>query len=708
MDYSVLRADIIDSRPDIDIKAVDAAYEFAKEHHEGQKRYSGEPYIMHPVAATGILLRFNPDLLTIQACLLHDVTEDTDATLEDLEAEFGKEVATLVQGLEKLAVVKIREHGFQEEKWKKMFLAMSKDIRIVFIKLSDRFHNMQTLEHVPVHKRERIARESLVVHAGIASRMGMYKIKSELEDLCFQYLYPEDFIELSEKLAANRDRSKECMDYATSQVEQLLMREGVNLYKVQGRMKHLWSIYQKMQNKDEVDLNEIYDVFAVRVILDDEENVSHLYSVLGVLYNEFIPLQDRFKDYVAVPKPNGYRSLHITVVGLGGDLYEEPTEIQIRTRSMHKEAEMGLAAHFAYKEGPNTVPVDRDRHFALHNSLKKIHSIVERNPDVEGIITDWVERYQSLTQEDRRNVEATLLEHGLPEEDLDNIQKGRSQERLSLKPNIDEQLAWLRGLAEADDVESRLDLDLFPDKIFVLTPGRDVVQLSKGSTPIDFAYAVHTDVGHKMFNAKVNGRIVPLDYELKNGDLVSVGTRGNAKPNRYWLSIAKTNSAKSKIKNWFNKQDKESNIIAGREMLNHKMHTIGQPSLDDKLTLLKEYAGKKRSYSEREQILESIGLGSTSVAQIVKTLFPDLRSEKDEPRKKEVDIDELEWSEKVLITGEEDLPVIFSMCCKPKPPNPIIGYVNRGHAIRVHRQSCQELAGLEGDRFVSAHWGKKS
>ncbi|MBT4384996.1 bifunctional (p)ppGpp synthetase/guanosine-3',5'-bis(diphosphate) 3'-pyrophosphohydrolase [Candidatus Peregrinibacteria bacterium] len=704
MEYAELRAEIERKRPELDLALIDASYEFARKAHEGQKRYSGKPYISHPVGATQILLRLQPDLPTIQACLMHDVTEDTEYTLEDIEKKFGEEVAKLVQGCEKLAVVKTRGVGQQDERWKRMFLAMAKDLRIVFIKLSDRLHNMRTLEFVPEEKQQRIANESLVVHAAIASRMGIYKIKGELEDLCFKYLFPDAYKEISEKVAKYEERSVECMTFATSQIEQLLLREGATHVKVTGRMKHLWSIFQKLNGKDAEDLSSIYDLFAVRIVLPDvfkgeDEQVSHLYGVLGLLHNEYIPLQDRFKDYVAVPKPNGYRSLHTTMLGIGGDLYDEPTEVQIRTASMHKEAEIGVASHSAYKDGRKLNPkLNRKRHFALHNSLSKVQALCERVPEISGMIKEWVEDYQHMLPEDRVLAEAALLEYGMTEDDLLHIRRGRSQEQLHLNPNVEQQLAWLRGLAE--ESEAKAELDLYPNKIFVLTPKRDVIELPRDSTPLDFAYAIHTEVGNKVVHAKVNGRIVPLECKLKNGDMVSVGTRSNAKPNRYWLSIVKTNSAKAKIKNWFNKQDKDSNISAGRELLNNQLSALSKPLLDERLTSLKNYLGKKRDFSEREQILESVGIGGVTAFHVYRGLFPDeiLREQKRKVVKA------THFTSKVLVTGEEDLPVVLSSCCKPKPPVAIIGYVTRGRSIRVHRSSCSDLSGLEGERFVSTHW----
>lgn len=706
MSYSSFRLELARRRPDLSLEEVDRAYEFAKEAHGDQVRYSGEAYIVHPVAVAEILLGLHPDLATIQAALLHDVTEDTAVTLAALEKEFGPEVAKLVDGMDKLAVVKVRQEDQEAEKWKKMFLAMANDVRVVFIKLADRLHNMRTLQHVPPHKQERIARETLLVHAAIASRLGIYEIKGELEDLCFRYLYPVEFAALSEQLADTQARSEECMAYATSQLEQLLFREGVKVEMVQGRLKHLWSIFQKLEKKDIQNLDSIYDLFAVRVVLpdvirEDEEQVAQVYSTLGLVHGEYIPLQDRFKDYVAVPKPNGYRSLHTTVLGLGGEIYEAPTEVQIRTLSMHREAELGIASHWSYKlGGKNRAAVDRKRHKALQEALAKVAAVVDRDPDHAAVVETWTVDYQRMTVAERRAVEEWLQTQGITAEDLLAIRQGRHGGILSLRPQVEEQLAWLRGLAEAAD--ARLDLNLYSDEIFVLTPQRKVVELPRGATPIDFAYAVHTEVGHKMVNAKVNGRVVPFDYELQNGEMVEVLTRSNAKPSRYWLSIAQTSGAKNKICNWFHRQDKDVNVAAGRDLINKELLALGKTPLDDKFSLLKEYADKERNLSEREQLVENVGLAMVSVSQIIRTLFP--AEVVPEKKKEELYVPPAELSEKVIVTGEENLPVVFSGCCKPKPPHPIIGYVTRGHSIRIHRLSCRELTGLDGQRFVSTHW----
>jgi guanosine-3',5'-bis(diphosphate) 3'-pyrophosphohydrolase len=714
MTYIALKNEIKDGFPHIDLEAVDLAYDFAKAAHEGQTRYSGEPYIIHPVEATRILLSLNPDLAAIQACLLHDVTEDTERTLAEIEAVFGKEVASLVEGLEKLAIVKMSADKGQDEKWKKMFLAMAGDVRIVFIKLSDRLHNMRTLEHVPAHKQTRIAKETLGVHAAIASRLGIYQLKSQLEDLCFRYLYPEDWKRLSGEVQAYHEKSDEMMTFALSQIEQLLVREGVKIQQVKARVKHLWSLHRKMLEKDTQDLKDIYDLFAIRVILpDDVENVSHLYTTLGLLHKEFLPLQNRFKDYVAVPKPNGYRSLHTTLLGVGGDLYEEPTEVQIRSYTMHREAELGVASHWAYKENVKLQKLDRARHFALHKSLKKVHALVEREPEIEGMVREWVEKYQQMKPVDRSKVEHALEQRGIEAEDLDHIKKGRSQEVLRLGPDVEEQLAWLKGLAESEQQSS--EMDLYPDKIFVLTPNRDVIELPKGASPIDFAYAIHTDLGNRLAFAKVNGRIISLDTRLHNGDVVSVGTRTSAKPSRYWLSIAVSHSARAKIKNWFNKEDRELNVAQGRKLMNEQLSMMNQPLLDDKLSLFKKYGGESLGMSERERVLESVALGSVGIFHVLRQVIPEVLNALDSNHKMASKAGHVEaavekkdrsayLSQQILITGESDLPVVLSACCKPKKGHGIIGYVTRGRAIRVHRQSCSELSGLEGDRFVSAMW----
>lgn len=706
MAYLDLRTRLASERPELDLALLDAAYEFAKEAHQGQQRYSGEPYLVHPVAVAEILLSLNPDLPTLQAALLHDVLEDAGVAVEAVESRFGSEVAGLVEGMSKLSVVKIRKQDSEAENWKKMFLAMSRDVRIVFTKLAERLHNMRTLEFVPAEKRERIARESLLVHAAIASRLGLYSIKSELEDLCFKHLYPEAYEQVLAQVSHHKAHGEKGMELAISHLEQLLVREGIPVEKIQGRFKHLWSLYQKMEKKDKLSLDSIYDLFAVRILLPDsyekgEEQLAHLYSTLSLIHQEFVPLPGRFKDYVAVPKPNGYRSLHTTVLGLGGDLYDEPTEVQIRTLQMHRESELGVASHWAYKLGTSNravlSPKDQKR---VRETVRRIQLMLRVEPDLLALVQPWLEDYQHMLPADRLTVEELLSKRGIGAEQFALIRKARSVGPLHLRPEVEEQLAWLRGLSEQDEVSH--EMDLYPDRIFVLTPQRQVLEFPRGATPIDFAYLVHTELGHKLLSAKANGRIVPLDYELQNGDVLEILTRSTAKPNRYWYSLAKTATAKTKIRNWFNKQDKELNTASGRDLVNKELATLGKPLLDEKLTLLKEYAGKERSIAEREQLLENVGLGTTTATQIVRTLFPEEQPEKAKAEYVPVS----EFSEKILVTGEGNLPVVFSACCKPKPPYPVIGYVTRGQSIRIHRLSCRELSALDGQRFVDATWAK--
>ncbi len=699
MVYELLRSEISEKRPDIDLAEVDRAYEFAKKAHAGQKRYSGEEYIIHPVEAARILLNLDPDLAAIQACLMHDVSEDTPITVVQIKKEFGEDVGNLVEAMEKMAVIKVKKEDQQTENWKKMFLAMAKDIRVVFIKLSDRLHNMRTLQFVPKEKQERIARETLFVHAAIASRLGIYQVKSELEDLCFKYLCQQQYEELKVAVTKFSKKSDLSMEFASSQIEQMLIREGVEVQEVSGRKKHLWSIYQKMNKKQAMDISQIYDLFAVRVILPDsykdgKEQVSHLYSTLGIIHNNFIPLQDRFKDYIAVAKPNGYRSLHTTVLGLGADLYDAPTEIQIRTVSMHAEAEFGVASHWAYKEKVKT----GTQSLKLQEAFHEIRALLQREPDLEAEVREWIENFQKMSLPDRKKIQNMLLEKGIEQKYLDSIRKARSGGPLILGGNYQKHRVWFKGLAEG--IQTGSELDIFPDKIFVLSPKGDVVELSRGATPLDFAYLIHTDVGNHCNGAKVNGKGVPLDYELKNGEIVEIVTRSNAKPGKYWLSIAKTPNAKSKIKNWFHKQEFESNVKLGREMLNKELELMHKPKLDEKFTLLKDYAGKARALDDRIDILESIGLGTVSAAHVAKTIFA---SEEAHEEEKEIYFVP-ELTGKVLITGEDNLPLVFSACCKPKPPYGIIAYVTRGSKISIHRQNCRELRGLDGDRFVSAVW----
>ncbi|MFA5855460.1 MAG: RelA/SpoT family protein [Candidatus Gracilibacteria bacterium] len=588
--YSTFRQEVANICPDVSLAELEKAYKMAEEAHKGQVRYSGEPYVEHSVEVARRLLQFCPDAAAIAAALLHDLPENTATGLKEIKAAFGAEVAGLVDGVTKLSLVKVGKTDPEAEKWRKMFLALSKDLRIVFIKLADRLHNMQTLDAVPEEKRGRIARETLLVFSGVAGRLGIYAVKSELEDLAFRHLYPVEYGKLSKMLA---DFSEEkYIAAAKENLELILKRAGIEFKEVQGRMKHKFSIFQKMEKKGETGeagLHSIYDLFAMRIILPDsfaggeekaDEQVAHLYSVLGILHHHFLPLQDRFKDYIAVPKPNGYRSLHTTLLGLGGKVYDEPTEVQIRTYSMHREAEMGVASHWSYKIGGS-------------------------------------------------------------------VREAKTKEN---EKSIQKKLAYFKGFSSG---KLSNDLEAYADMVFVLTPKGNVVELPLGATPIDFAYSVHTEVGNKAIGARINGKIVPLEYKLKNGEMVEIITRHDGKPSRFWLSTVKTAGARNKIRAYFKEGEEE--------------------------------ATEKAEAPEVKAVQAIRKKKSTAVL---------------------ADGDAQKSTKKVLVEGEENLPVTLSACCKPVYPCPIIGYITRGQSIKVHRLSCRELGGLDGMRFVSAVWKK--
>lgn len=657
MDYVELRKWILKERPDLNLEAVDLAHDFAKKAYGDLKRYSGEPAIAHSVALTALLLQLKPDLPTVQAGLMHDLIEDTEVTLENIRAVFGEEVAELLEACAKLSSVRVAEaSAMNEDRWHKLFLAMSKDIRIVFIKLADRLHNMRTLNFVPAAKRQRIAKETMMIHAAIAGRLGIYQFKSELQDLCFKYLYPEEFKKLEKELKDYRKKSEAFLIRAEQTLQEFLTKKELSFLEIQGRFKHLWSIHEKLQSKGVERLEDLYDLFALRVILPDrerqgEEDVSHLYSTLGLLHAEFLPLQDRFKDYVAFPKPNGYRSLHSTLIGLFGDGDDLPAEVQIRTERMHRESEIGVASHMDYKtEKKLNKKIDQRRHFSMQKALNHIQEILDKHPELKEEIKEWVENYQRMSFADRSRVEKLMKSKGLSDLEVDQIHKARSQEAIRLSSTLEKQLAWLRGLSEED--ATSLEMELYNDRIFVMTPKRDLIELPKGATPVDFAYSIHSDLGNHLVHAKINGRIVPLDYELKNGEVVEVGTRNDAKPNPYWASFVKSSSARAKIKAYFSKMNKEEGEVLS-------------VSAENSTGVLKKTEGAKGGLKKNDSNLPTI---------------------------------------EVLVTGEQGLPLVFSSCCKPKMPDEIVAFVGRGKRLRIHRQDCRELSGLEERRLIVAHW----
>ncbi|HEY8391554.1 MAG TPA: bifunctional (p)ppGpp synthetase/guanosine-3',5'-bis(diphosphate) 3'-pyrophosphohydrolase [Capillibacterium sp.] len=604
------------------------AYEFAASAHQGQRRDSGEAYINHPLAVANILVEMGLDPTSVIAALLHDVVEDTEIGLEEIAGKFGDEVASLVDGLTKLSKIVFQNKQEQQvENLRKMFLAMAKDVRVILIKLADRMHNMRTLRYLPPERRKRIARETLEIYAPLAHRLGMYRMKWELEDIAFHYLEPEKYYELVRMVAQKRsEREREIEEYIKVLADHLA---ELNIKAdIQGRPKHFYSVYQKMvkQNKS---FSEIYDLMALRVLVD---TIQDCYEVLGVVHTLWKPIPGRFKDYIAVPKSNLYQSLHTTVMGNQG----APLEIQIRTWQMHQVAEYGIAAHWRYKEGKTV-------------------------------------------------------------KDEDFLQK----------------IAWLRHLLEwqgeandADEFLENLRVNLFEDEVFVFTPKGDVKSLPAGATPVDFAYAVHTHIGHRCVGAKVNGRLVPLDYQLKNGDIVQILTaKQDAGPSRDWLKFVVTSKAKNRIRQWLREQSREEYILLAREQLERELKKNGyDPQNFLKPELLQEVASRL-GFVQGEDLLFAIGdgkvAGGTVAAKLVAAVEPEKKQSPALPGERP-----LGRPGGIKVEGVSNLLVRFSRCCNPVPGDQIIGYITRGKGVAVHRVDCPSLP-AETERFIRVEWDQE-
>lgn len=623
-------------QPDETCENIRKAYELADEAHKEQKRVNGDPYILHPLAVAEILADMEIDTTTITASLLHDVVEDTEYMLEDIERIFGKEVAFLVDGVTKLNRLDYRTKEYQQvNSMRKMFLAMAKDIRVVVIKLADRLHNMRTLKYMRSEKQKRIAQETLEIYAPLAHRLGIFNIKWELEDLSFRYMEPDKYYDLVDQMKEKRKVREEIVNEAIDVLKKTLTESSIS-FEINGRPKHFYSIYKKMK-KDNRDLSQIYDLYAIRVIVD---TVQDCYGVLGIVHSLWKPLPYRFKDYIAMPKPNNYQSLHTTVIGTRG----QPVEIQIRTWDMHHIAEYGVAAHWRYKEG-------------------------------------------------RASQKAT---------------------------GFDEKMGWLRNLLEWQDTSNpqefvnALKLDAFSDEVFVFTPRGDVIDLPQGAIPIDFAYRIHTDVGHRCVGAKVNGKIVPLDYALKNGDIVEVITSKTGKPSLDWLKIVGSSESRSKIRNWFKKENREENIEKGSAALEKECKRLGH---DWKLV---SHSGriakvaKQMNAGTEDDLLAAVGYGGFAVNTVLIKLLElhkELDRVDDEQNEKSL-IEKLKPRKAsghnhsgVLVKGESGLLVRLSKCCSPVPGDPIIGFVTRGRGVSVHRADCPNVRLDEDvDRLIDVEW----
>ena len=613
--------------PDLDM--VRKAFKYADEAHEEQYRVSGEPFVEHPLGVAIILADLELDIVSIVASLLHDVVEDTVVSSEEIEKEFGEEVAHIVDGVTKLTRMQFKTKADQQaESLRKMFVAMAEDIRVVLIKLADRLHNMRTLNYLKKEKRKEKSKETLEIYAPLAHRLGMSKIKWELEDLSFRYLKPEIYYEVSHKIQANRKQREKDIQEAIETLKLTLKNHDIEA-DIYGRPKHLYSIYNKMRRK-EVEFDEIYDLTAVRVLV---ENVKECYEVLGIIHEIWKPMPGRFKDYIAMPKSNMYQSLHTTVIAPNGD----PLEVQIRTYEMHKTAEYGIAAHWRYKEG--------------------------------------------------------------------KVGDEKFEEKLSWLRRL---LEWQKDLQEPQEFMETLKIDLFEDEVFVFTPEGDVVSLPRGGTPVDFAYHIHTEVGHRCVGAKVNGKIVPLEYKLKNSDIVEILTSKKSNgPSRDWLKFVKTSKVRSKIKHWFKKQRRDEIIEKGHRILDEHLdkHNIelSEKEKEKELKKITKELGRK----DVDDLLEELGYSNISPKQVI-SKFSDYEPEKDlEKKQKSSHKHDSSVDKGISVKGMEEMLVRMAKCCNPVPGDDIVGYITRGRGVSVHRKDCKNLKNLaesEPERIIEVSW----
>ena len=645
--YQELITSVRKYHPSTDISMIDKAFQIANNAHKGQVRKSGEPYIIHPLCVAIILADLELDKETIVAGLLHDVVEDTVMTSEEIREEFNAEVELLVDGVTKLGQLNYSADKVevQAENLRKMFLAMAKDIRVILIKLADRLHNMRTLKYMPPHKQKEKARETMDIYAPIAQRLGISKVKIELDDLSLKYLKPEVYYDLVEKINLKKSERQAFIDQIVGDVRAHIDKASINA-QIDGRIKHFFSIYKKMVNQDKT-IDQIYDLFAVRIIVD---TVRDCYAALGIIHEMYKPIPGRFKDYIAMPKPNMYQSLHTTLIGPNG----QPFEIQIRTFEMHRTAEYGIAAHWKYKEVSNNGKVN-------------------------------------VTQSE--------------------------EEKMSWLRQI---LEWQRDMSDNKEFLSLLksDLDLFSESVYCFTPAGDVKTLPNGSTPIDFAYNVHSAVGNKMVGARVNGKLVPIEYVIKNGDRVEIITSQNSKgPSRDWLKVVKSTQAKNKINQWFKQELKEDNILKGREMLIQyaKVKAISLGEIQK--PKYQEAVMKKYGFRDWDSVLAALGHGGLKEGQIINKLLEgynkDHKAELTDEKVLEATADHKEKLHigkskgGIVVKGIHDVAVRFSKCCSPIPGDEIVGYVTRGRGVTIHRTDCINVMNMSAEdrnRLIDAEW----
>ena len=634
----------INSKYDTDL--IGKAFDTAQRLHDGQLRKSGEPYFIHPINVAYILAEMGMDDATIVGGLLHDVVEDTDYTREQLVEDFNEEIALLVDGVTKLGTIKFEsKEEIQAENFRKMFLAMSKDIRVLIIKLADRLHNMRTMGFMKPEKIVEKCNETLDIYAPLASRLGIFKVKFELEDLALKYLHPEEFQELKQKVNKRKEEREATINNVIGEIKDAL--DDMNLhYDIYGRAKHYYSIYKKMklQNKQ---IDEIFDLIAVRIIVD---NVKDCYAVLGIVHTMWKPIPGRFKDYIAMPKPNMYQSLHTTVIGDNG----EPFEIQIRTYEMHQVAEYGIAAHWKYKEGDTSGKSSND-----------------------DIKLAWLRQ----------------------------------------------SLEWQQDINDPKDFLETMKMDLFASQVFVFTPRGDVIELPAGSTPLDFAFKIHSAIGCKCVGAKVNGKMVTIDYTLQNGDIVEIVTSANsAGPSVDWLKIAKSSNARNKIRGWLKKENKSDNIEKGKDLIDKYIRKKGMdPALCAKSVYLNR-AFKAMNFSSADEAYQQLSNGGTLVSKFCNLLFGYYAEEtKTEVKTNEEVIDELKAAEArkaklqrrnqdspgIIVKGADNLMIKLAKCCNPVPGDEIVGFITKGRGISVHRCDCSNITSLpesEKARFIEVEW----
>ena len=644
--YEELLACVRKYHPSADLSMIEKAYRIAKNAHEGQFRKSGEPYIIHPLCVAIILADLELDKETIVAELLHDAVEDTIMTTEEIQQEFGAEVALLVDGVTKLGQLSYSADKveLQAENLRKMFLAMAKDIRVILIKLADRLHNMRTLQYMKPEKQQEKARETMDIYAPIAMRLGISKVKVELDDLALKYLKPDVYYDLVEKINLKKSEREDYVNQVVGQVKRHMEDAGIKA-QVDGRIKHFFSIYRKMVNQDKT-IDQIYDLFAVRILVD---TVKDCYAALGVIHEMYKPIPGRFKDYIAMPKPNMYQSLHTTLIGPKG----QPFEIQIRTFEMHKTAEYGIAAHWKYKESSD--------------GKKPI-----------GI---------------------------------------REEEKLNWLRQI---LEWQKDMSDNKEFLSLLknDLDLFADNVYCFTPQGDVKTLPNGSTPIDFAYSVHSAVGNNMVGARVNGKLVPIEYVINNGDRIEIITSQNSQgPSRDWLKIVKSTQAKNKINQWFKQELKEDNILKGKEMLQQYAKAKGYHLSEYTKSKYMEAVMRKYGFRDWDSVLAAIGHGGLKEGQVLNKLREAYEKEHVQQITDEQILAEMNSNQErerrsktksgIVVKGIHDVAVRFSKCCSPIPGDEIVGFVTRGRGVSIHRTDCVNVLNMtEIDRYrlIEAEW----